>query len=94
MQHLQNGIVFHTALFYRIFFEQLAEKRGEICLNYRTAPIVCKLVLCSFEQIFNAVILQNAGSARGHSIEHDYNLVSVGVVEKLAGGDASGRVQR
>ena len=35
-----------------------------------------------------------AASALKHSIEHDYNLVSVGEVEKLAGGDGSGRIQR
>ena len=94
LQNLQNGIVFYTALFYRIFFEQLSEKRGEICLNYLTAPVVGKLSSCGFKQGLNALILQNAGSAGGHSIEHDYNLVSVGEVEKLAGGDASGIVQR
>ena len=35
-----------------------------------------------------------AASCLKHSIEGDYNLVSVAEVEKLAGGDASGRVQR
>ncbi len=35
-----------------------------------------------------------AASALKHSIEGDYNRVSVSEVEKLAGGDASGRVQR
>ena len=35
-----------------------------------------------------------AASALKHSIEGDYNRVSVAEVEKLAGGDASGRVQR
>ena len=35
-----------------------------------------------------------AASCLKHSIEGDYNLVSVDEVEKLAGGDASGRVQR
>lgn len=35
-----------------------------------------------------------AASALKHSIEGDYNLVSVDEVTKLAGGDASGRVQR
>lgn len=35
-----------------------------------------------------------AASALKHSIEGDYNLVSEAEVEKLAGGDASGRVQR
>ena len=35
-----------------------------------------------------------AASALKHSIEGDYNMVSVPEVEKLAGGDSSGRVQR
>jgi 2-dehydro-3-deoxygluconokinase len=35
-----------------------------------------------------------AASCLKHSIEGDYNLVTVDEVEKLAGGDASGRVQR
>jgi 2-dehydro-3-deoxygluconokinase len=35
-----------------------------------------------------------AASCLKHSIEGDYNLVSVEEVQKLAGGDASGRVQR
>jgi 2-dehydro-3-deoxygluconokinase len=35
-----------------------------------------------------------AASCLKHSIEGDYNLVTVDEVKKLAGGDASGRVQR
>ena len=35
-----------------------------------------------------------AASALKHSIEGDFNRVSVSEVEKLAGGDGSGRVQR
>ena len=35
-----------------------------------------------------------AASALKHSIEGDFNRVGVGEVEKLAGGDGSGRVQR
>ena len=35
-----------------------------------------------------------AASALKHSVEGDYNRVSVAEVEKLAGGDGSGRVQR
>lgn len=35
-----------------------------------------------------------AASCLKHSIEGDYNMVSVDEVRKLAGGDASGRVQR
>ena len=35
-----------------------------------------------------------AASALKHSIEGDYNRVTVAEVKKLAGGDGSGRVQR
>ena len=35
-----------------------------------------------------------AASALKHSVEGDFNRMTVGEVEKLAGGDASGRVQR
>lgn len=35
-----------------------------------------------------------AASCLKHSIEHDFNMVSVAEVESLAGGNASGRVQR
>jgi len=35
-----------------------------------------------------------AASALKHTIPGDFNHVSIGEVETLAGGDASGRVQR
>ena len=35
-----------------------------------------------------------AASCLKHSVEGDFNMVSVDEVKKLAGGDASGRVQR
>ncbi len=41
-----------------------------------------------------AVEFAVAASALKHSIEGDYNLATVSEVEKLAGGDGSGRVQR
>ena len=41
-----------------------------------------------------AVEFAVAASALKHSIEGDYNLVTVAEVEKLAGGDGSGRIQR
>ncbi len=41
-----------------------------------------------------AVDFAVAASARKHSIEGDYNFVSLSEVQKLAGGDGSGRVQR
>ena len=42
----------------------------------------------------DAVEFAVAASALKHSIEGDYNMVSVAEVEKLAGGDGSGRIQR
>ena len=42
----------------------------------------------------DAIEFAVAASALKHSIGGDYNLVSVAEVEKLAGGDGSGRVQR
>jgi len=42
----------------------------------------------------DAVEFAVAASALKHSIEGDYNMVSVSEVEKLSGGDGSGRVQR
>jgi 2-dehydro-3-deoxygluconokinase len=42
----------------------------------------------------SAINFAVAASALKHSIEGDYNRVSVSEVEKLAGGDGSGRVQR
>ena len=41
-----------------------------------------------------AVEFAVAASALKHSIEGDYNLVTLAEVEKLAGGDGSGRIQR
>lgn len=41
-----------------------------------------------------AVEFAAAASALKHSIEGDYNMVSAAEVEKLAGGDGSGRIQR
>ena len=45
-------------------------------------------------KIYNSDSVAVAASALKHSIEGDYNRVSVSEVEKLAGGDGSGRVQR
>ncbi len=50
--------------------------------------------LISGKNTQDAVEFAVAASALKHSIEGDYNLVTVSEVEKLAGGDGSGRVQR
>ncbi len=50
--------------------------------------------LLSGKDTQSAVEFAVAASALKHSIEGDYNRVTVSEVEKLAGGDASGRVQR
>ena len=42
----------------------------------------------------SAIEFAVAASCLKHSIEGDFNMVSIKEVETLAGGDASGRVQR
>ena len=42
----------------------------------------------------DAVEFAAAASALKHTIEGDYNMVTLSEVEKLAGGDGSGRIQR
>lgn len=42
----------------------------------------------------SAIEFAVAASCLKHTIEGDYNMVSVAEVKNLAGGDASGRVQR
>ena len=41
-----------------------------------------------------AIEFAAAASALKHSIEGDFNRVTLAEVEKLAGGDGSGRIQR
>ena len=50
--------------------------------------------LLSGKSTQEAVEFAVAASALKHTIEGDYNMVSVAEVEKLAGGDGSGRIQR
>lgn len=50
--------------------------------------------LLSGKSTQEAIEFAVAASALKHSVEGDYNRVSVSEVEKLAGGDGSGRVQR
>lgn len=50
--------------------------------------------LLSGKNTQEAIEFAVAASALKHSVEGDYNRVSVSEVEKLAGGDGSGRVQR
>ena len=50
--------------------------------------------LLSGKSTQDAVEFAVAASALKHSVEGDYNRVGVSEVEKLAGGDGSGRVQR
>ena len=50
--------------------------------------------LLSGKSTQEAVEFAVAASALKHSIEGDYNMVTVAEVEKLAGGDGSGRIQR
>ena len=50
--------------------------------------------LLSGKEPQEAVEFAVAASALKHSVEGDFNMVSAAEVEKLAGGDSSGRVQR
>lgn len=50
--------------------------------------------LLSGKDTQGAVEFAVAASALKHAVEGDYNMVTVAEVEKLAGGDGSGRVQR
>ena len=50
--------------------------------------------LCNDYSSQDTIEFAVAASCLKHSIEGDYNMVSVDEVLKLAGGDASGRVQR
>ena len=50
--------------------------------------------LLSGKSTQDAVEFAVAASALKHSIEGDFNMVTVSEVEKLAGGDGSGRIQR
>ncbi|MBR2589756.1 MAG: sugar kinase [Clostridia bacterium] len=50
--------------------------------------------LLSGKNTREAVEFAVAASALKHAVEGDYNMVGVAEVEKLAGGDGSGRVQR
>ena len=50
--------------------------------------------LCSGYDPQKAIDFAVASSCLKHSIEHDFNLVTVNEVESLASGNASGRVQR
>lgn len=50
--------------------------------------------LLSGKQPQDAINFAVAASCLKHTIEHDFNLVSVEEVESLAAGNASGRVQR
>ena len=55
---------------------------------------VCFLSHPFFTGIAGEVEFAVAASALKHSIEGDYNMVTLAEVEKLAGDDGSGRIQR
>ena len=54
--------------------------------------LICALL--SDKDTQQAVEFAVAAAALKHSIEGDYNMVSLPEVEKLAAGDGSGRIQR
>ena len=65
--------------------------RGELS-NYKIYPSGHHYFTLKDSQ--SAIEFAVAASALKHSIEGDFNRVTVSEVEKLAGGDGSGRVQR
>ena len=69
---------------------------GILCSDFAKvlARAGAKVALLSGKSTQEAINFAVAASALKHSIEGDYNRISVAEVEKLAGGDASGRVQR
>ena len=66
--------------------------KGCHCGLSHDKPLVYSLL--SGKDTQGAIEFAVAASALKHSVEGDFNRVSVSEVEKLAGGDGSGRVQR
>ena len=67
-------------------------KKYQMHIVDRVGGLICALLNgCSSQE---AVDFAAAASCLKHSIEGDFNLVSADEVQKLAGGDGSGRVQR
>jgi hypothetical protein len=64
----------------------------DVFLSTRTGRSIRPLI--REDNIAETLEFAVAASCLKHSIEGDYNLVSVDEAKKLAGGDASGRVQR
>ena len=62
--------------------------------RFALAPKNCISLPTLIEDTQQAIEFAVAASALKHSIEGDFNRVSVSEIEKLAGGDGSGRVQR
>lgn len=77
-------------------FEQVRNSIGYPHLNVKIGATNGGLIysLLSGKDTQAAVEFAVAASALKHTIEGDYNMVTVSEVEKLAGGDGSGRIQR
>ena len=58
-----------------------------------SAQSVCKMGI-KMRDAAAVPVCTVAASALKHTIEGDYNMMTVSEVEKLAGGDGSGRIQR
>ena len=80
--------------------EEMSELTKELCKHFRGRPNGAEII----DEVVGALLLDKkpqdavnfavAASCLKHTIEHDFNLVSVAEVEALAAGNASGRVQR
>ena len=75
--------------FGKLLFQILQAALAQSCLLYASS-----YSLRTGKSTREAVEFAVAASALKHSIEGDYNMMTVSEVEKLAGGDGSGRIQR
>ena len=78
---------------YKSVAKQLADK-----FHFEKVAITLRESHSAFDNGWSAMLYDVefavAASALKHSIEGDYNMMTVSEVEKLAGGDGSGRIQR
>ena len=77
--------------FMAYLFGKIPMVRAIVCIAIATQCFIGADILYS---AFPAVEFAVAASCLKHTIEHDFNLVSVAEVESLCGGNTTGRVQR
>ena len=88
-----------SAMLYDVASTSTASPRSTTCTSSTALAAVTPCgggliyALLNGKSTQDAVEFAVAASALKHSIEGDYNMVTVSEVEKLAGGDGSGRIQ-